>query len=768
MRRVIVCTSLVLLLFSLPAIANTALIDLTLKRGVGVRAAGMGGAGTALMNDGSALFYNPANLAQPGLSYTTGNPDTNKKLVDGSFSLIKLGYFGFGSWKMSDSTTDEIQVSTIGFGSRSSWMNWGVNFKTINTTFGGAQNPNWSSDIGLLARITPDFKIGLIAQDLLGSQNSPVPVSGRVGFGYTTPNGAVSLAGDVEYQGLNKMYTYLGLEANILQGLSVRGGLDRGEPTAGLTLDLSFFSFDYAALFAQNGQTIQRFETGIKFVPNMERPFSMIGPKEYALIDVSGEIKGGRSEYSFFGGAKPGLDSILTKIRRASKDGAIAGIMLRVGGLSGGLGGMAIAQEIRFELIRAREKGKKIVAFMENGATGDEYYLAAVADRIIAPPGAAVGGLGKSVGIYRLKGLFEKFGVDWQVFKQGKYKNIFDPYSGPMTNEQRQLVKALLADLYRKMITDIANDRNLPIEKVKKIGDGLIFTAREAKATGLIDDLGYYEDAKKIAAEVAGDKKEKAKIVDPQLVEPEEFFLARAFGVAVIEIDGEIVSGQGGENVIFGGDAIAAAEVYEAIKYAKEKKKVVIASIGNIGASGGYYIAAGADKIVADPSSLTGSIGVIGRLPIISRLLKKLEIETDVVKEGRHADMFYGLRKLTPEEKASIEKLQAENYQLFIQAVVDGRKLPTAEVEAAAQGKIYTGSQALELKLVDALGGFSDAVDLAKAEAKIGGEPRLIFYHQSSMFFNFGAGISESLGLKTSPWFFNLMGRPNLLQSQYN
>ena len=250
--------------------------------------------------------------------------------------------------------------------------------------------------------------------------------------------------------------------------------------------------------------------------------------------------------------------------------------------------------------------------------------------------------------------------------------------------------------------------------------------------------------------------------------------------MGVIEIDGEIVSGSGGENVIFGGryvgsdtiadylrqaaddvfikaiilrinspggGAIAAGEIYRAIQYVKSKKKIIIASIGSLGTSGGYYLACGADKIIADPSSITGSIGIVGQIPVYAKLLKKLKINTEVIKEGEHADMFSGLRELTTVEVAAIKRLQKASYDEFIDLVVAARKLPTAEVLDAAQGKLYTGTQALELKLIDSLGGFAEAVDLAKAEAKMLGEPRLIFYHQPSVFFKFGAGLTESMGL---------------------
>jgi len=562
----------------------------------------------------------------------------------------------------------------------------------------------------------------------------------------------------------------------------VRGGLDRGEPTVGLTLDLAIFSFDYAALFSDGNQATQRFELGLRILPSRQRPFSIIKPKEYALIDVTGALKGGRTEFSFLGGVKPGLDSILIQIRGAAKDPGIDGIMLKIGGFGGGLGGMAIVQEIRAELLRAKAKGKVIVAYVEGSALGDEYYLASVADKIVAPPGAAIGGFGKSLAIYRLKGLFKKIGLEYQVFTQGKYKDAMDPYSrDEMTPEQEQMVKGLVSDLYRVMLVDIAKDRGMKLDKMKTIGDGMIFPARLAKDMGLIDYVGYYKDARKIAAEILGEKKDEAKIVMPKQIEPTSVFISKVFGVAVIEIDGEIVSGTGGENVIFGGryvgshaiakyirkasddvfvkaiilridtpggDAIAAGEIYQAVEYAKKKDKVVIASIASIGTSGGYYIAAAADKIVADRSSLTGSIGVIGHLPMIKDLMDKLEVKADVIKEGAHADMFSGLRELTTVEVFAIERLQKESYDEFIKAVVEGRGMPTAEVEAAAQGQLYTGSQAFDLELIDQLGGFSDAVDLAKAEAKIFGEPRLIFYHEPSLFFSFGEGLVESLGVR--------------------
>jgi protease-4 len=551
-------------------------------------------------------------------------------------------------------------------------------------------------------------------------------------------------------------------------------------------MDMGMISFDYAAEKSPDNGYIQRFGASLNFMPRSERPFSIVKPKEFALIDVAGALKGGRSEFSFFGGYQTGIDSMQENIRRAAKDPFIDGIMLKIGGFAGGLSGMAMMQELRSELIRFKQTNKKVVAYIDGSALGEEYYLASVADKIIAPAGASIGGFGKSVAIYRTSGLFEKLGIEYQVFSKGKYKDALGPYNKSMTKEQKAMIESIVSDLYRQMLSDIAKDRNMKLEKIREMDSGIILTAKEAKEKGLIDEIGYYNTAMASASKICGGRDEPAQLIAPEQVNSEEFFFNQVFGVAVIEIDGELITGVGGENIIFGGryvgsqtiaeyikkasddsltkaivlrinspggDAIAAGEIYQALKYAREKQKKIIASMGNIAASGGYYIACAADKIVADPSSITGSIGVIGYFPLHKKLMKKLDLKADVIKEGKYADMFSGLREMTTEEVKIIEKLQDQAYDDFLSAVVEGRKMPTKEADALAQGRIYTGNQAVDLKLVDSLGSFSDAVDLAKKESGIPGEARLIFYHQPSMFFNFGAGL---LGTKfmgaALPW----------------
>jgi protease IV len=753
--------------------------DLVIKEGVGVRALGMGGAFAATANDASAVFFNPAGLAEPGIGYTIGNLDNQQVNNEYGFTAVKLGFLGYVEGKATAKNSDYLSFSALGFGNRVGWLNWGTNYKNQEWQIGGVKNNGWSADIGFLARITPQLRFGIVAQDILTTKDRIVPASLRTGVACKLFDGKVLLAADAELYRSQPNWGHLGLEMNLVKGFTVRGGLDRATPTAGLTLDMAAFSFDYALQFPAGSPNIQRFEAGLKVSLERERPFAFFSPTEFTVIDLTGALKGGLTEYSFLGGFQPGLDTVLEKIRTAEKDSQLDGIILRLGGFSGGLGSEAMVQEIRSALLRFKAKGKKIIAYIEGSAIGDEYYLAAVADKIVAAPGSGIGGFGKSIELYRFGGIFKKFGVDWQILTKGEYKSSFDWLSPLSSKKQQEMLQGIVADLYRQMLTDIAASRKMPVEKIKELGDGMFFPAKLAEKMGLVDKVGFFRDVLTYANELCGEKGE-VKLVEPQQLAADDSFFNQVFGVAVIEINGEIVSGYGGQNFLFGGTAtgadkivkdlrqaaddlfvkaiviridspggspIAAGEIVQAIKYAKEKNKTVIASLGGVAASGGYYIAAYADKIVSNPATITGSIGVIGEYPAFAGLLDKLGITTEVVKEGEHSDMFSGLRKFSTLEVMALDRLMDESYRDFINTVVEGRKLPTAEVEKIAQGRVYTGAQALGLKLVDKLGSFAEAIDLAKQEGKIIGEPRLVYYRDVSPWLQFGQGASSALGL---------------------
>ncbi|MCX5725669.1 MAG: signal peptide peptidase SppA [Candidatus Saganbacteria bacterium] len=427
-------------------------------------------------------------------------------------------------------------------------------------------------------------------------------------------------------------------------------------------------------------------------------------------------------------------------------------------------------------------EGTKIIAFIEASGLGVYYYLATVADKIVAPSGSMVGGLGRSIAVTKVKELMNKIGVNMQIIAKGKYKVALSPFSQDLTDEQRAMVEGIVSESHRLMLTDIAKDRKTSIEKLKNIGDGSIFSASQAKELGLVDEIGYFKDAKELASALAGGKGEARMIDRALLAEESDGYMGTQFTkIAVIEVDGDIVTGKSSDDILFGGrrtgadsvseqikkaaddpwvkaivlrvnspggSSVASGQIYNELLKAKEKDKVIVASMGDVAASGGYYISCPADKIIADPGTITGSIGVVMSLPELSELYKKIGVKTEVIKEGNHADMFSGLRKLTPEERKSLEDNMNETYDEFKGAVSKGRGMTTEEVSALAEGRIYTGNQAKEAKLVDALGGLSDAIDSACDLAKIRGEPRIVYYIQNGYTLDSGGILEMMQGFK--------------------
>jgi len=785
---------LVFLLFS-GALAVDRFLEDSLKYGVGVRPLGMGGAFTAVADDVNAIYYNPAGLGDQIIGYSLGNEDLYGTVnTVSNYDLLNVGFLGLGEMRTVSTSGESLSASTIALGKMgSNGISWGVSYKRIQSSTKIADYDTWSGDAGLLVRLTPDLTFGILGQDIVKAPKLDLPTTARYGFAYRPFSRALTMAFDLETgrSGNVGILTQWGVEAVLTSGFKVRGGSDRGSGTLGATMSFPFFDLNYA--YIASGPLYDNATHTLAIQMSIEkehkRPFSIIQPKEFVLIDVKGPLVGGGDKFSLFGGSRVGADKILIEIRRASKDAAVSGILLRIGGLGEDLGTMALVQEIRDELKRAKKAGKKIVAYVEESAIGDEYYLASVADGIVAPSGSSIGGLGREIEIMRVSQLMKNIGIDWQILTKGKFKDTFNMYGKGLSPEQKDMVSGIVSDLYRQMIQDISKDRKIEVSKLKNIGDGSIFTAADAKRLKLIDKVGYFKDAADYAGDIAHEGGDVG-IIDATDLFVEEYptLFNLPYKVAVIEVDGEIVTGKSGQNLIFGGtyvgadtvsaqikkasddmmvraiimrinspggSAVASGQIYEELLKARQKGKVVIASMGDVAASGGYFIAAAADKIVADPGTITGSIGVFFGMPVMAELYKKIGVSVDVVKEGKHTDMLSGLRKLSTEEQQSILNLLEESYTEFKGVVSKGRGLTSAEVENLAQGKVYTGSQALNVKLVDKLGSFSDAVDYAKDLAKIPGDPELIYYGQDDLLMENILQVSEKLGLKDglSPLF---------------
>ena len=769
----------------LPALCFAATLPQELlKDGIGVRPLGMGGAFSAVADDVNALYYNPAGLGATVFQYSMGNLDNdNSKYANSRYDLLNIGNFGYGAVSATNHANESVSANYYGWGYREAHgFSWGFNYKTSSSSLnsGGAQGA--SGDLGFLLKVTPWLSAALVGVDFAATKNYPTTPSTRVGLALTPLDGRLKLATDIAFDSSrpNENLTFMGAEYYLSENLAIRSGAYKGIPSLGISMGFGVVNVDYAVLndpsFA-NGQ-IQRLGFSIAFKPERKRYMSMVKPKEYLLLDLQGALIGGRSQFSLLGGSKQGADSVLLLMRQAESDPDLDGVILKLGGMDTGLAGMALAEELQSEIRNLQAKGKKVIVYAEGSALGDEYYLASAADKIVVAEGSFVGGLGRLITITRLKGLFDKVGVQWQVMSAGKYKDTFNPYKDKMSADQQEMLEEIVQDNYRQLITTITSNRHLEPATVKEIADGRLISPEEAKELHLIDSIGYLNDAK-------GD----ATLVGPgdiMPVESRDFLIDYLNKIAIIEIDGTITTGKSSDNIIFGGRTVGADTIVEQIKHVsedpsvkalvlrvnspggsvigssmiydelvkarKEGKKYVVASMGELAASGGYMVSAAADEIIADPSTLTGAIGVISGdgLPVFQGIYKKLGITVEVVKEGEHADMFAGNRLLTKQERGQLEGLFNDSYRDFVNKVAIGRHMTTFEAGALAEGRVYTGNQAKQVNLVDRLGGFSDAVEEAKKLSGVRGEARLIYYQKVQGFW-IENGLQSLIDINNNP-----------------
>jgi protease-4 len=521
------------------------------------------------------------------------------------------------------------------------------------------------------------------------------------------------------------------------------------------------FIWEYAIQTHEN-QPIYRFgaKLGSEKFPKV-RNYSILKPKEYLEINLDQSLTAGQSDSSILGGQHLGADLLIHKIRQAAEDKDICGIILKISELPDSISYLAVVQEIREELDHFKAKGKVIIVYLDNDVSAHAYYLASVGDKIVMPKMGAITSIGTSFTVTRLKGLFDKVGLNYQLVKVGAFKDATHPANPGYTDEQRKHIEGLVYDLNDQLFAVISTSRNITSANLASIRDGSIIPGTQALDYKLIDALGYYDtalDAMQDTAKLTY-KPKTISLADLPSYEMDTNILPDYNTVAVLDIDGEIMDGTSKSNFLFGGkiagadticaelkkleekddiraiivrinspggSALAADRIYLQLKKLKDKGKFIVISMGNIAASGGYYIASAGDIIIANPGTLTGSIGVIGEIIKGKKLFDYLNVKEETIKTGEYLDMETFGRDLTDAEKQMLNKFQEQVYEQFKLAVAEGRHMHITEVEPLAQGKIYTGKQALQNKLVDRLGSFFDAVDAAKEGAKIKGPVKLV------------------------------------------
>lgn len=442
-----------------------------------------------------------------------------------------------------------------------------------------------------------------------------------------------------------------------------------------------------------------------------------------------------------------GLDDILGRIRYAATDGSIKGIYIDAGSIGTGF---ASLKEVRDELLAFKKTGKFVVAY-NAGYNQKAYYVASIADKVYVNPQGTIDfrGLASSTMFY--KDLLDKVGVEMQIVKVGTFKSAVEPYFlNKMSDPNRLQVTSYLGSIYDTFINEISASRKIPADSLRGIADG--YLVRDA------DDAVRYKlaDAKIYKDELLSDLRKRLKIGDKDevsfvsLMDYNKKIKDDVGGseVAVLYAVGEIVDGEGSRPGEIGGDkfsrelrklrendavkavvlrvnspggsALASDIIWREVILTKKVKPVIV-SMGDVAASGGYYISAAADSIFAEPTTITGSIGVFGVIPNFQNLMNnKIGVHYDVVKTGKFADLMTTFdRPLTAEERDIIQREVDKVYATFTKVVAEGRKISVANVDSIGQGRVWTGRQGLSNKLVDRLGNLDVAVQAAAKKANL-------------------------------------------------
>lgn len=476
------------------------------------------------------------------------------------------------------------------------------------------------------------------------------------------------------------------------------------------------------------------------------------------MLDLSGNVveRSQENPFSFLlneGNETYGLDDILSSIKKAKENENIKGIYIQAGWLGAGF---ASIEEIRQALVDFKESGKFIVAYGDSYSQG-LYYLSSVADKVLLNPQGAVEWRGIAATPIFFKDLLDKIGVEMQVFKVGTYKSAVEPFiSTEMSPANREQVDAYISSIWGRVTSDVAASRKLSADSLNAVADKMLMfhPASESVECGLADTLIYKNDVRDYLKAMVGiDKDDRMPVLGlkdmvnvKKNVPKDKSGNVIAVYYAYGEIDGNNSSSMSEDGIDSkkmirdlrklqededvkavvlrvnspGGSAFGSEQIWYAVSQLKKEKPVIV-SMGDYAASGGYYISCNADTIVADPTTLTGSIGIFGMFPNAKGLTDKIGVNVDVVKTNRYADFGMLTRPMNDGEKGLLQMYVNQGYDLFLTRCSEGRGISKEELDKIAQGRVWTGSMAKELGLVDVLGGLDTALKIAIEKADVEG-----------------------------------------------
>ncbi|MCD8555601.1 MAG: signal peptide peptidase SppA [Bacteroides graminisolvens] len=447
-----------------------------------------------------------------------------------------------------------------------------------------------------------------------------------------------------------------------------------------------------------------------------------------------------------------GLDDILASIKKAKENDDIKGIYIQATSLNANF---ASLQEIRDALDDFKKSGKFIVAYSDNYTQG-MYYLSSVANKVLLNPKGAIEWRGLASQPLFLKGLLEKLGIEMQVFRVGTYKAAVERFSATeMSPANREQVTAYITSIWNEIITDVAASRKVSVDSLNNYANRMLmfYPAEQTVKSGMADTLIYKNDVRDYLKQLVEiDKDDDLAVLGlDEMINVKKNTPKDKSGniIAVYYAFGEIDGGSSSTDedgiisnevikdlrklkedkdvkaVVLrvnspGGSAFGSEQIWEAVCQLKKEKPVIV-SMGDYAASGGYYISCAADTIVAEPTTLTGSIGIFGLIPNAKGLTDKLGLSFDVVKTHKFADFGNIMRGMNTDEQTLLQMYINQGYDLFVSRCAEGRKMSKNEIEKIAEGRVWTGEAAKKIGLVDILGGIDKALEIAVKKAKVEG-----------------------------------------------
>lgn len=708
----------------------------------------------ALVDDSSALSVNPGGVGAKDLFEVYLSKSLNP-FNTGQFSAFAgIPNFSLGYQQFQAGFLGELRRFSMG------WSYPVQDFLSLGATYHLTQdlsNPDTnlhSFDLGLQFRPARFLSMGFVARNLNAPllQNRQIRRSYLAGLGIRPFGEKITLTADAQWDegdNVTDISGLFGFESEPLDGLLLRGSIDlKGQFLLGLGLQFNHIQLGY--YHSANGNpnqdgahiklTSSTFNNAIQQLGNH---FAYIDLNQGLLLD-SGEpnqpLLSRNQPVSYW--------NLLKQLNMVETMPRYKGVILDVSSLRTGLGTI---EEIHAALKRLRAAGKQIIVYLKDGGMS-EYYFASLADKIVLHPMGSLNLKGFAYVIPHYKDLLDQVGVEVEFIKVGNYKTGLESYtrseSSPATVEQYASIQK---DDFDRYLNNLKSTRNLTDTVIDKIFQKTLFTASEAKAAGLIDAVAYIDEIPQLAADLI--HQPNASFEDISRTRFHNNSWEPKDKIAVIYVSGNIVEGRSGRGLLFGeefagsssiveqilalradpqvkglvlrvnspgGSALASDEIYRALKqYKKMTNHPVVVSMADVAASGGYWIALAGDKILANASTMTGSIGIYAGKTNFKGLFDLLGVKHTVIKSSEKADSASDHRGYTDSERQIVQNNLREFYRIFLERVSENRKLDFATVEQVAQGRVYTGKQALDIRLVDQIGGLSEAIALTRSMAKI-------------------------------------------------